>query len=385
VNGPRRMHGLSLIELMIAMMLGLIIMLGVIQVFAASRTSYAVTEGLSRVQENARFAMDSLERDLRMVGHFGCVNDRFRLLTAGQLNSHFAAGTALDFSQSLQGYEANGTGVAGTVNLTAPTAGWSPALPAWLAGLNPLPGSDIVVMRFLSPEGIPAIGFQRAGATVSVSYDPAKGSVLTQNGVAAPALFGVADCTYADVFEATAVASGKVSTSQAALNTTPIDFDSRYTASPAGQTVLYRAEAIVYYVGTGSNNRRSLFRARVLPAVAGTDITFTAPEELVEGIESIQLLYGLDGSADPARPSGHIGSQQVASSLATEPDWRSVGQVKLAVLAASPDPSASASAQAASANRMRLLGALVAPPADGRYRTLYDATISLRNRLPSTN
>ncbi len=70
------MSGLSLIELMIALTIGLIIMLGVVQVFAASRTAYQLSEGLARVQENSRFAMDSLQRELRMAGHFGCVNDQ---------------------------------------------------------------------------------------------------------------------------------------------------------------------------------------------------------------------------------------------------------------------------------------------------------------------
>lgn len=376
-------RGLSLIELMVAMLLGLIVMLGVIQVFAASRTSYAVTEGLSRVQENARFALDSLERDLRMVGHYGCVNDRYRLLSAGQLNSHFAGGGALDFAQSLQGYDATGTGVTGTLNLSAPAAGWSPALPPWINNLNPVPGSDIVVLRFLAPEGVPVTGFSASGAGVSASVDVAKWPVLTQGGVAAPALFGIADCTYADVFQATAVGGGTVTTKQAALNTTPIDFDSRYTASPAGQTVLYRAEAVVYYVGTGSNNRRSLFRARILPAVGGTNIATTPPEELVEGVDSVQFVYGLDGESDPTRPSGHIGLQRTADAITTEVDWRRVGQIKVGVLASSPDPASSR--QAEDATRMRLLGTIVNAPQDGRYRTLYDTTISLRNRLPSTN
>ncbi|KGP31306.1 hypothetical protein NY67_01610 [Xanthomonas citri pv. fuscans] len=72
----RRNAGVSLIELMIAMVIGLVLLLGVIQVFSASRTAAQLSEGASRAQENGRFALDYLARDIRMAGHFGCVNDQ---------------------------------------------------------------------------------------------------------------------------------------------------------------------------------------------------------------------------------------------------------------------------------------------------------------------
>ena len=52
----RRMAGLSMVELMIALTIGVIVMLGVVQVFAASRAAYQLSDGLARVQENSRFA-----------------------------------------------------------------------------------------------------------------------------------------------------------------------------------------------------------------------------------------------------------------------------------------------------------------------------------------
>ncbi len=78
---PRRQAGLSLIELMIAMVIGLVLILGLVQVFGASRQAYQLSQGIARNQENGRFAVDFLSRDLRMAGHTGCVNDQ-QLLTA---------------------------------------------------------------------------------------------------------------------------------------------------------------------------------------------------------------------------------------------------------------------------------------------------------------
>ena len=138
MRSRQTMSGLSLIELMIALTIGLIIMLGVVQVFAASRTAYQLSEGLARVQENSRFAMDSLQRELRMAGHFGCVNDQAHD-PQGTLATTFAAGghPALDFARSIQGYEATNTkpGDAVTLAATPSTGGtkYSPALPSEFA------------------------------------------------------------------------------------------------------------------------------------------------------------------------------------------------------------------------------------------------------------
>ncbi|WP_031340774.1 PilW family protein, partial [Xanthomonas maliensis] len=76
LSSKRFAAGISLIEMMIAMVIGLVLMLGVIQVFSASRTASMLAEGNARAQENGRFALDFLQRDIRMAGHFGCVNDQ---------------------------------------------------------------------------------------------------------------------------------------------------------------------------------------------------------------------------------------------------------------------------------------------------------------------
>ncbi|RYF31256.1 MAG: pilus assembly protein PilW [Comamonadaceae bacterium] len=326
----KQARGLSLIELMIAILIGLILLVGVIQVFAAARTAYQLSAGLARAQENGRFAVDYLQRDIRMAGHFGCVNDQARLQIAGNLTSHLVTTVpALNFGISIQGYEANNTAPANTITLASPAAGWSPALPTYISNLNPAPrpGSDIVVLRFLASDGVPVTGITGNQVTV----DPAKWNVLTNDGIASPALFGIGDCTYADVFQATTVSAGAgavtASASSGANNNLPIDFASRYTASPSGQTTLYRAEAIVYYIGTRAGAAgSSLYRMRFNTAANGTATLATPPEELVEGVENMQLIYGRDqGTVDNL--TGSVTNYQTANVLAAaETEWRRVGQ-----------------------------------------------------------
>jgi type IV pilus assembly protein PilW len=321
------------------------LLLGLVQVFSASREAYRLSEGLSRVQENARFAMDYLQRDIRMAGHFGCVNDQARLQTAGALNSQFAA-ASLNFNVSIRGYDG------------APPAADIPALTP-----TPLAGRDSIVLRFLSGNGIPVTAL----AGNSISFDAAKWNVLTGEGVANPVLFGLADCTSADVFAATATSAGSVTAPAAVV----LD---RYGASPeGGPTMLYRAEALVYYIANGAGGRPSLYRARI-----NANGTSAASEELVEGVENMQLRYGQDALNASGTPTGYISSQGTATTVgAAAVDWRRVGQVQVGLLLSSPDPASSAQA----AVTPTLFGVATAVAADGRYRSTYEMTIALRNRL----
>ena len=64
--------GVSLVELMIAITLGLVAVGAAMSIFLANRKSFALVEGLARVQENARFAVDMLSRDIREAGNAVC-------------------------------------------------------------------------------------------------------------------------------------------------------------------------------------------------------------------------------------------------------------------------------------------------------------------------
>ena len=65
-------YGLTVIELMVGLMLGLLLVGGVIQVYLGTKSTYSVTEGMSRLQENTRFSLDMLARDIRMAGYVPC-------------------------------------------------------------------------------------------------------------------------------------------------------------------------------------------------------------------------------------------------------------------------------------------------------------------------
>ncbi|MGV8919211.1 MAG: PilW family protein [Pseudomonas sp.] len=69
----RRCRGFGLIEIMIAMTLGLIITLGLSQLFISVKSTHLSQNASAAMQEDARFALSRLLQEIRMVGMFGCL------------------------------------------------------------------------------------------------------------------------------------------------------------------------------------------------------------------------------------------------------------------------------------------------------------------------
>jgi type IV pilus assembly protein PilW len=64
--------GLSLVELMVALVISSVLMAGVIYVFNSSKRTYILQTEFAELYDNARFVMDELTREIRMAGYFGC-------------------------------------------------------------------------------------------------------------------------------------------------------------------------------------------------------------------------------------------------------------------------------------------------------------------------
>lgn len=71
--------GIGLVEIMVAITIGLFLMAGIGQIFVSSKQTYRVTEAASRLQENGRFAMIKMAEDIRMAGFRGCGSERLKI------------------------------------------------------------------------------------------------------------------------------------------------------------------------------------------------------------------------------------------------------------------------------------------------------------------
>ena len=70
-----KQQGMTLIEILIALVLGLFLLAGIFQIFLSSKQSYRMQENMSRMQENGRFAMEFISRDVRMADYRACYSD----------------------------------------------------------------------------------------------------------------------------------------------------------------------------------------------------------------------------------------------------------------------------------------------------------------------
>jgi len=69
-----RAKGFALIELMVSMVLGLVIVLGVTQIFLSAKNTYLSQNASAAMQEDSRYALSKMVQEIRMVGMFGCVS-----------------------------------------------------------------------------------------------------------------------------------------------------------------------------------------------------------------------------------------------------------------------------------------------------------------------
>ena len=87
-----RQRGMSLVELMVGMTLGLLILLGLTSLFVQSKRSFKQDELTARLQEDARFAMSELRHDIGMAGFWANALDGSIITEIGSVGA--AAGAA---------------------------------------------------------------------------------------------------------------------------------------------------------------------------------------------------------------------------------------------------------------------------------------------------
>ena len=134
----RRQAGMTLIELMVAMLIGTVLVAGAITVYVQSRASFRTADSIARLQENLRFALDTLEPDVRLARFWGLHNQPNRLqLPAGLQVSCTGASPAAATTLALG-------------DLTAAVASRDDSYDLPCPGQSPRAGSDVLLVRHAS-------------------------------------------------------------------------------------------------------------------------------------------------------------------------------------------------------------------------------------------
>ncbi|MFK7892060.1 MAG: PilW family protein [Granulosicoccus sp.] len=109
----KKQAGLSLVELMIGMVLGLIIIAAVFNIYSGTNRSRLFTEGLLAMQENGRYGLSVLQKSFRLAGYSPLRAPDQEPLSAFDLENSSDSSIVV---QSRQPYDCNGV-------LTAPVGG----------------------------------------------------------------------------------------------------------------------------------------------------------------------------------------------------------------------------------------------------------------------
>lgn len=339
----RRQQGLTLVELMIAMAIGVLLLFGISLLFSQNRQSFRQNEEISRIQENARFAIAELSRDLAMAGFIAEIVDGSAITidpsaAANAQDCGPGAPWLYDFDAGLldgavrisdQATAADGAAVQARFNCIDATTfiggtdvigirRTSGVASFWEA--NGTTSPDCVDLRM--PNGVPC-----------VNPVPGRGIFVRENGSQGVLYHG-----------ATAVADP------------PRPFeDWEYTPR-------------IYYVrnvDVGGNQIPTLCRRRLDNSVA-------APQPLVEeclvsGVENLQVELGVDTNGDGSANS------YVSNPGAADLERAVSVRVYLLMRAIQPDVGYTD-------ERQYELGNVVVPAANDRFhRRVYSATVTMRN------
>jgi type IV pilus assembly protein PilW len=248
----RRQRGLSLVELMVAMLIGLILLFGVTQVYVSSKRSANAQEDLARMQENGRFAMDLITRDLRRAGYWGGNRDPMQILgTPGRDDSADACSAGSD--------------------------GWARMAQRRVFGLND------------------------TSAGYGCATDYSRGDVLTAR-YASFEVTEVADLEASRLYLRSTLFGGRIMT-----GATEGDTDNQIEQIGADEPVARALRANAYYVGTSANVTcaRTGGAVPVLRRVSVNQNGNPIVEELVPGVEHLQVQF-LEAGSDTYRDAGAV-------------------------------------------------------------------------------
>ncbi|WP_226666303.1 PilW family protein [Microbulbifer aggregans] len=315
-----RQRGLSLIELMIGILLSSMLLLGVLQVFQSNTSASRTQTAFSRVQESGRFAIDLLSKKIRAADYWGCAPDQNSIV------NHLVNPTGVFDSIGADGVQGINDAASETIGSKAVKAGTDVLI---LSGtVDACAGGGRMVAPAVATPGSPVV----RGDCPVVAGD----------------IVLLANCKAGDVVAVSSI-SGETSRT--------ITQGSTLQEVYGADSKILKPYRTKYFISASQAGENSLF---VNDESGNT-------QELVPGIEDMQVSYGRDTSGD-----GVVNIWQSAENNLV--NMEQVTAIKLELLVASE------AGAAVGAQTVTRLDGTQSNYNDGRLRKLYVATVKVRNR-----
>lgn len=303
---PRRLapraaaRGVTLVELMVALVLGFIVVGAAMAVFLSNRQTYAATESLGRLQEGARVAFELMARDIRAAGTIPCSNETL-------LNN------LVDSTEWWTGHDAGG----GT-----PTEQWARSS---FLGYSTTDGDALQLIAAAPPALTPTV-LTAVPASGALPLDLAVNSV---DGIAAGDLLMICDFGYYDeatddkrspqgaIFQATTASGTTINISEAGTPGNQLDDPNIFIPSlpqvPQKNAIVSILRPVRWFIADNASGGKSLFRSRLANTAGALSLV---DDEIVPNADDMDLAYLLQGG------DSYVGAASVA-------DWSQVVAVRI--------------------------------------------------------
>ena len=324
----RRQYGVTLVELMVALALGLLITVAMLKVYVDASRMYRFNEGLARVQENGRFALEFIRRDARVAGFWGCYSDAPL-----------------------------------TNQISATSDAWLDVAAGHITGTNDdgLNSADSITFRSATGSGT-LVNTTMTAASDSVSVD----SVATiTSGMAAL----ISDCDNGDIFQVTGVSGTSLAHAAGTNTNTSANLSKPY----ASGSRVYQAQQSTFCIALGADPSQPSLRRLTNPTSGQT--CASNGDELIEGVENMQILYGEDTDADSEGANGDGTANRYVPIGTASLDIDRVVSVRLSLLARSLKDNLTTTPSQVTYN-----GAPYPTTPDRYLRKVFTTTITLRNK-----
>lgn len=253
----RSQGGFSVIELMIAMLLGVILIGGLIQMFQGSKRTYRIDDAISRLQEDIRLVNYSLAVDVREAG-FGCLDNVTNIVSTLNATNDLD----FDFEHYIQGYDT--------------ATGFPDEIAADIVA-----ATDLVVVR------------GTYDSQVSLETEMPDSSAVLKTTVMDPApittddIVILTDCTNAAIFQVTNYtdANGNIVHNTGSGN--PGNSSKSFGHSFAAGSQVIKVHSTTFYIGVASSGEPALMRR--VNNRGDSEVT-----EIAEGVEDMQIQYGVN-------------------------------------------------------------------------------------------
>lgn len=347
-QNPKKQAGLTLVEMMVSMAIGLF-MTGIIAgLYINMRGSFRYQEDFSRLQESGRFAMETLTRDIRMAGYNGCGNlTNFANVINGGSSNPF-----LNFLTPVVGFE-----------------GGASTFPSALTAAGAITGTG-------APDAIIVLGVDSSSELVVQDHHPPSAQINTNtHTIKAGEILLITDCSHSTLFQMTGPSSATKTNAVHNTGTGSPGNCTKYLGASCGSpdksyqykpgSSLLRVYSNAYFIApSSSGNGRSLWAMSLLGQTTGT----SAASELLEGIENMQITYGLDTNGDRS-------ADQIVTATSVT-DWSQVVSVRVSILSSSNKDNISSTFQT-----YEFDGASVTAT-DRKVRKAFTESVAVRNRTP---